>query len=247
MIAASVRQSNNPRPASIAHPARLTGACRRGPFLRCSMNDIQPGMKVGRWTILEELPKDSHYRRKFKCRCECGLEKVVRGDGLQRPGNIGCYGCAKRTHAMIHTPEYATWSAMKNRCSNPDDEHWTRYGGRGISVCERWRESFEAFLEDMGPRPAGKTLDRYPNPDGNYEPSNCRWATPTEQQNNRRDNLRIEIEGTTRTAVEWSRISGIDSNVICSRFVRRNRNGLTTRECVFTPLQRNRKERANEY
>jgi hypothetical protein len=81
---------------------------------------------------------------------------------------------------------------MRMRCTNPNNDHYNDYGGRGITVCERW-DSFANFLADMGPRPDGKTLDRYPNPDGNYELSNCRWATRKEQQQNRRTNIFIQV------------------------------------------------------
>ncbi len=85
---------------------------------------------------------------------------------------------------MTDTPTFSSWSHMRDRCKNPNHPKFHHYGGRGIKVCDRW-QSFENFYADMGERPAGRTLDRYPNPDGNYEPSNCRWATTLEQRHNR--------------------------------------------------------------
>jgi len=100
-------------------------------------------------------------------------------------------GAANRRHG--HSPRngklsltYHSWQAMKLRCYYPSQPGFKNYGARGIAVCDRWRNSFENFLADMGERPEGKTLDRYPNNDGNYEPGNCRWATLSEQQRNRR-------------------------------------------------------------
>lgn len=86
------------------------------------------------------------------------------------------------------TPAYVSWGSMHQRCSNPKHDNWKHYGGRGIKVCERWsgEQGFENFLSDMGERPPGMTLDRYPNPDGNYEPGNVRWATATQQNRNKR-------------------------------------------------------------
>lgn len=83
------------------------------------------------------------------------------------------------------SPTYSSWAGMLTRCTNPNYQDWKYYGGKGITVCQEWRESFAAFLRDMGIRPKGKTLDRFPNNQGNYEPNNCRWATPFEQQHNK--------------------------------------------------------------
>jgi hypothetical protein len=92
-----------------------------------------------------------------------------------------------RKHGGSGTPEYRAWAAAKSRCSNPNATGYERYGGRGITMCERWRESFPAFLEDMGPKPSPQhSLDRFPDRDGNYEPGNCRWATFIQQMSTRR-------------------------------------------------------------
>lgn len=104
-----------------------------------------------------------------------------------------CMDCRRRKAGHGHsvgyvlTPTYRTWRTMKNRCLNPNVDNYRFYGGRGITVCARWRDSFEAFLADMGERPEGKTLDRFPNKNGNYEPGNCRWATMVEQMQNTRN------------------------------------------------------------
>jgi len=242
MIAALQRHPSMSNDRQVSRCLRvLCRACRRwAPIGEIAMQyePIAVGSKIGRWSVLEELSKDSHHRRRFRCQCECGLIKVIRADGLHRPGNIGCCACAKRTHALIDTPEYSSWASMKSRCSNPNDDHWPRYGGVGVTVCQRWIESFEAFLEDMGQRPDNTTLDRYPDPFGNYEPNNCRWATPSEQQNNRRDSVRITVNGVTKTPTEWSRITGVSAAAIASRFYYQKDNGFTNEECVSLPLMK---------
>ncbi len=93
---------------------------------------------------------------------------------------------ASITHGLTKTPEYRTWCSMKSRCKYPAHVSWKDYGGRGIQVCERWLHSFENFLADMGKRPPGTSIDRWPNNDGNYQPGNCRWATSLQQNRNRR-------------------------------------------------------------
>lgn len=108
-------------------------------------------------------------------------------------------GNGRRKHAASNTSEYHIWTTMKGRCYTPTSNRYHYYGGRGIKVCDRWRDSFENFLADMGPRPKKQSLDRIDN-DGDYEPDNCRWATQSEQCRNSRRSRRVTINGESLTA-----------------------------------------------
>lgn len=136
--------------------------------------------------------------------------------------------------AKYLTPEYSNWSAMIERCENKSNASFDRYGGRGIQVCDRWKD-FEAFLADMGPRPSsGHSLDRYPNNDGNYEPGNCRWATARQQANNRSSNRTCVYKGTVYTARELSAVCDVPYKVLRVRLFKRN---MSVDEAVTTKLR----------
>ena len=130
---------------------------------------------------------------------------------LQNPQRHGETANGKRS------TEYNIWMGMLDRCRRKTFKQWRDYGGRGVTVCERW-ESFELFLEDMGRRPSPKhSLDRYPNKNGNYGPDNCRWATTVEQCNNKRNNVLITFRGKTQTVELWCEELGIKKSTVWAR------------------------------
>lgn len=164
---------------------------------------------------------DKHGTKVFwQCSCDCGGETVCEASNLIS-GNTKSCGCLKfatknTTHGKTGTPLYTIWVSMIGRCCNPNNHAFADYGGRGIAVCEEWRNSFEAFAQDMGEPPDDKTLDRINN-DLGYSPSNCRWATKAQQVNNRRVTRRVEYLGVTKSLWEWSLEVGIHHRLLYGR------------------------------
>jgi hypothetical protein len=138
-------------------------------------------------------------------------------------------------HGQYKTLTFKSWSAAKSRCFNPRNPAWPDYGGRGITMCERWRNSFEAFLADVGPRPSrAHSIDRYPNNDGNYEPGNVRWTLSRGQNNNRRNTRYVESNGERRTIADLARQVGILTVTLHNRLVR---DGWSVERALTTPVR----------
>lgn len=188
------------------------------------------GMKFGRYTVTEFVGRriPGNGSRMFRCRCSCGNERVVAASTLWK-GHAKSCGCLcadltierHLTHGLTigHDvpPEYDSWCAMKSRCSNAARVAYSRYGGRGISVCERWANSFPDFLADMGPRPSpDHSLDRIDN-DGNYEPGNCRWATKKEQMRNTANTVRVSVRGEIVALIDACEQFGVRRSIVDSR------------------------------
>lgn len=168
-------------------------------------------------------------RATWLCRCECGNASVVRSADLVRGTQLSC-GCLKveRTRARLTThghttggvsPEYTAWHHAKRRCFDAGDDGYKDYGGRGITMCDRWREDFRAFIADMGRCPVGLELDRI-DVNGHYEPGNCRWTTRIVQANNKRWHRYVDIDGQRMTVAQAARAAGVSAFVVYGRLNR---------------------------
>lgn len=195
------------------------------------------GKQYGELTAIRPIGAVSKSRNiKWEFLCSCGRPCEIDGYAVRSGKVTTCQACAaKRTaaasikHGMTKTVEFSTWTDIQTRCHNPNSSSYHNYGGRGIVVCSRWRESFQNFLDDMGLRPSNKhSIDRI-NVNGNYEPENCRWATRTEQARNRRNNRMITIDGETKTMQEWANQAGISASTIYLR----SKAGITGRALIL--------------
>lgn len=190
------------------------------------------GKRFGRLLVLQEsVPWIGKHgrRRQYVCLCDCGKKCSVPAHRLKGGQTKSC-GClavdrTRESHTKHgYSPksgpssEYSTWQSMKNRCYNPSNQAYGYYGGRGITVCERWRKSFLNFLMDMGNKPRGSTLERVNN-NGDYSKCNCRWVDRKAQANNRRSNRAITFSGITKTLSQWASHVGIRKGTIRQRII----------------------------
>jgi len=208
------------------------------------------GDKFGMLTIIASAESlDKRNKTAWLCRCECGVEKVFRQSNL-RMGTRSC-GCVRRatffkyntTHGQSGSITYGSWLAMKQRCCNPNHKKYPSYGGRGIKICGRWLKSFENFFADMGTRPtANHTIDRI-NPDGNYEPDNCRWLLQSAQQRNKKATIKITINGETKSLSDWCDIYGIKYYLAANRI----KLGWEIQEALTEPADAHRKQKRKAF
>lgn len=196
------------------------------------------GRRFGRWLVVSRAAPPW-----WNCVCDCGTEKAVRKCSLIDGSSQSCRCYSREFHSKLHgihylshTPTHHSWVTMKQRCYTPSHKSFKDYGGRGITVCERWRENFAAFAADMGVRPERTTLDRIDN-SGNYEPGNCRWASMHEQQNNRRSNRPITWRGETHNLKIWAHKVGLSCSTLRQRlaYVSEGLPGWTLDECMTRP------------
>lgn len=188
------------------------------------------GHVYGRLTVIDRADNTANGQARWLCKCECGNTRVVLGT-LLRLGKTKSCGClqsdlttlrsTKHGHSPMYgkiTPTYYTWCGMKARCTNPKNSHYATYGGKGITFCDKWN-TFAGFLEDMGEKPVGKSLDRIDS-NGNYCKENCRWATATEQARNKSNNRVIEFNGESKTLAEWASMLGLNQSSLSERLAR---------------------------
>lgn len=198
------------------------------------MSDITPEQIFGLWTV-----KERGSSGRWICQCDCGVKRSVRASDLRSGKSRMCKQCSMEatntSHGMRGTPEYNTWVHMIQRCHNPNSKDYPNYGGRGISVCDLWRNSFEAFYMSIGPKPTPKhTIERI-NTNGNYEPGNVKWATRNEQVLNQRSNVKLTIDGVEKAVSEWARDP--DCPVTQFTIYKRIFRGWNAKRAVFEPSQ----------
>ncbi len=196
--------------------------------------NIPLGSKFARLTVIGRAPSRGDGRM-WRCLCDCGKTTDVLSKYL-RTGNTKSCGClVSSINGLSKLPEYHIWRLMLRRCFDERTDKYHCYGGRGITVCDRWRHSFEAFYEDMGPRPEGLTLERVDH-EGNYEPDNCIWDTWKNQHRNKRSNVWLTLNGEQRLLMDWAVLLGVNKKVFYDRYKR----GWADERILTTPVIKER-------
>jgi hypothetical protein len=186
--------------------------------------------EFGKLRVLGFIGKNKYNYAIWNCACECGNTKEILGTYLIR-GFVKSCGCATGYHGFTSTPTYYSWAQMVQRCTNPNNDRAKDYLDRGIKLYPPWRK-FINFLNDMGERPPGTSIERKDN-DGDYTPDNCKWGTPKEQSNNTRRNINITHDGKTMSVSQWARHLGIEVGTLHSRIRRHWEPG----EALTKPVQ----------
>lgn len=195
------------------------------------------GERFTDWTVESEAGRDSRGRRRVVAKCVCGTVRSVDASSIISGQSTGC-GCRRNKSLSESTPghrsaEYQAWIAMRARCLNPSKAEYPNYGGRGITICDRW-ESYALFLEDMGRKPSSfHTLDRIDN-DGPYSKENCRWATRSRQQRNRRVNKILRFRGKSMCLADWADHLGMSQATLGNRLLA----GWSIERALTTPVRR---------
>lgn len=197
------------------------------------------GRRFGHLVVLRrtDTKVDGSYLREVQC--DCGKIFLDRMAHIQNGKNPSC-GCIRKqkliarntSHGLSHLREYKLWKDMKGRCYRKNNKRYADYGGRGIQVCQEWRDDFMAFYRDMGECPDGLSLDRIDN-DGDYCSENCRWATDLEQANNKRNNIILEFEGKALTITQWANELGIKRDTLAARY----KIGWSVERMLTTPVR----------
>jgi hypothetical protein len=204
------------------------------------------GKRFGRLVVIEECGKDNCGQLMWKCKCDCGNATTVRGYSLRR-GDVQSCGCFQtecsrnraKTHGGFYTNLYRKWAGMKRRCYYVRGTMYRHYGGRGITVCDEWKNDFESFRNWSLANGYcdGLTLDRI-DVNGNYCPENCRWVTQKEQQNNKRNSHLLTCNGETHTVAEWCEITGLPRGTIRGRL---EKGKWSVEDALAKPVQKRRK------